>query len=101
MTKERKARVSWTKADYPPEARLVLIDRVAQWCFDNTESWELDNIGVGLAYLFWAIASPDTVVPFDATLENSGGTYDELVKVLKANPNGLAEELVEGGFLIL
>ena len=70
------------KADYPPEARLVLIDRVAQWCFDQTNSWEYRNIGTGLAYLFWAIASPGKVVPFDATLENSGGGYDELVRIL-------------------
>ena len=101
MTKERKARVSWTKADYPPEARLVLIDRVAQWCFDQTNSWEYRNIGTGLAYLFWAIASPGTGAQFDATLANTGGWYDELVKILASNPNGLLKELVDGGFILV
>ena len=86
---------------YTHEERCNLIARVASWCFDNTESWEPDNIGTGLAYLFWAIASPGRVVPFDATLENSGGTYDELIRILKDNPNGLFEELVEGGFIIV
>lgn len=80
---------------------VALIDRVAQWCFDQTESWEPDNIGVGLAYLFWAIASPGTVVPFDATLENSDGTYDELVRILESNPNGLLKELIDGGFILV
>ena len=50
------------------EQRCELIRRVADWCFDETESWEPDNIGTGLAYLFWAIASPDKGAPFDATL---------------------------------
>lgn len=85
---------------YTHEERCDLIARVASWCFDNTESWELNNIGTGLAYLFWAIASPDWVAPFDATLENSGGTYKELVRILQSNPNGLFEHLVEGGFII-
>ena len=89
------------KKIYTPEQRCDLANRVAQWCFDNTNSWEQDNIGTGLAYLLWSITGSDKICAFDATLENSGGTYDELVKVLKANPNGLAEELVEGGFLIL
>ena len=78
-----------------------LIDRVAQWCFDNTNSWEPDNVGTGLAYLFWAIASPGRVVPFDATPGNSGGTYDELIRILESNPNGLLEELVDGGFILV
>jgi len=82
------------------EQRCELIRRVADWCFDETESWEPDNIGTGLAYLFWAIASPDKGVPFDATLENSGGTYKGLIRILQSNPNGLFEELVEGGFII-
>ena len=78
---------------------IELIDRVAQWCFDQTNSWEYQNVGTGLAYLFWAIASPGKVVPFDATLENSGGGYDELVRILDLNPNGLLKELIDGGFI--
>jgi len=86
---------------YTHEERCALLDRVALWCLDSTESWELNNIGTGLAYLFWAITSPGRVAPFDATLENSGGTYKTLVRILKDNPNGLFEELVEGGFIIV
>jgi hypothetical protein len=89
------------KKEYATEERCALLDRVAQWCFDQTNSWEPDNIGIGLAYLFWAIASPGRAVPFDATLENSGGAYKTLVRILKDNPNGLFKELVEGGFIIV
>ena len=83
------------------EERCALIDRVAQWCFDNTESWEYRNVGTGLTYLFWAIASPGQVVPFDATLANTGGWYDELVRILESNPNGLLKELIDGGFILV
>ena len=86
---------------YTHEERCNLIARVASWCFDSTESWEPDNIGTGLAYLFWAIASPSTVVPFDATLANAGGWYDELVRVLELNPNGLRKDLIDGGFILV
>ena len=87
---------------YTHEERCNLIARVASWCLDNTESRELNNIGTGLAYLFWAIASPGRVVlPFDATLENSSSTYKELVRILQSNPSGLLEHLVEGGFIIV
>lgn len=89
------------RTEYPPESRLVLIDRVAQWCFDQANSWEYRNIGTGLAYLFWAIASPGTVVPFDATLANTGGWYDELVRILELNPNGLLKNLIDGGFILV
>ena len=41
------------------EQRLELIRRIADWCYDNTESWTHDRIGLGLAYLFWAIAAGD------------------------------------------
>ena len=83
------------------EARCALISRIAAWCFDNTESWEEYNIGVGLAYLFWAISSPNRVEPFDATLENSGGAYAAFVRILERNPNGLLKDLVDGGFIVV
>ena len=79
--------------------RINLINRTAQWCFDNTEGWSVQNIGTGLAYLFWAIAAADT--PFDATLENSGGCYEPLVDLLRKNPNGLLETLESNGFIIV
>ena len=51
---------------YTHEERCNLIARVASWCFDNTESWEPDNIGTGLAYLFWA-SPPRGRVTHDAS----------------------------------
>ena len=39
--------------------RVDLINRVARWCYDQTESWQTQSFGTGLAYLFWAIASND------------------------------------------
>jgi hypothetical protein len=80
---------------------IALINRTAQWCFDQTNNWEYRNIGTGLAYLFWTIASPGKVVPFDATLANTGGRYDELVRILELNPNGLLKHLVDGGFILV
>ena len=74
------------------EQRLELIQRVADWCYDHTESWAPDRIGLGLAYLFWAIAADDGQ-PFDTTIEPKD-EYAGLVKLLKANPNGLWNELV-------
>ena len=80
------------------EQRLELIRRVADWCYDQTESWAPDRIGLGLAYLFWAIAANDGQ-PFDTTI---GPTeeYAELVKLLKGNPNGLWNELEAAGAIL-
>jgi len=85
---------------YTHEERCALIDRVATWCFDNTQSWEFDHVGEALAYLFWAIAAPRSGDALDASPEHSGD-YDRFVDLLKTNPNGLFEELVEGGFIIV
>ena len=79
------------------EQRLELIQRVADWCYDQTECWGPDRIGLGLAYLFWTIAADDGQ-PFDTTI-GPKDEYGELIKLLKANPNGLWDELVEGGFI--
>ena len=83
------------------DKRCALMDRVARWCFDHTEGWEYNNIGVGLAYLFWVIASPASGDAFDATAKNSGNAYAELIRVLKQNGNGLFEELVKEGFIVI
>ena len=80
------------------EQRLELIRRVADWCYDNTESWALGRIGLGLAYLFWAIAADDGQ-PFDTTI-GPKEQYAELVKLLKANPNGLWGQLVDIGAIV-
>ena len=80
------------------EQRLELIRRVADWCYDNTESWVPDRIGLGLAYLFWAIAAEDGQ-PFDTTI-GSEDEYAELVKLLKSNPNGLWSELKAAGAIL-
>jgi hypothetical protein len=85
---------------YTHEERCDLIARVASWCFDNTESWERDHIGEALAYLFWAIAAPRSGDALDASPEHSGD-YDRFVELLKSNPNGLFDELVEEGFIIV
>ena len=85
---------------YTHEERCALIDRVATWCFDNTQSWEFDHVGEALAYLFWAIAAPRSGSVLDASPEHSGD-YDRFVDLLKTNPNGLFEELVEGGFIVV
>ena len=80
------------------EQRLELMRRVADWCYDQTESWVPDRIGLGLAYLFWAIAAGDGQ-PFDTTI-GPQDEYAELVKLLKSNPNGLWDELVAVGAII-
>ena len=74
--------------------RVDLLNRVARWCYDQTESWQGHSIGMGLAYLFWAIAANDGQ-PFDTTIYPE--QYAELIKILKSNPNGLWDELVAIG----
>ena len=81
------------------QKRCDLINRTAQWCFDQTESWEHKNIGTGLAYLFWAISSTDGS-PFLCGREEAGETYEELVALIKSNPNGLWQTLTASGFVI-
>ena len=80
------------------EQRLEMIRRVADWCYDNSESWASDRIGLGLAYLFWAIAADDGQ-PFDSTI-GPKDQYAALVKLLKSNPNGLWDELVATGAIL-
>lgn len=79
------------------QARLDLVTRTAQWCYDQTESWGHGRFGEGIAYLLWAIAANDGN-PFDSTAcpEN----YAELVLVLKSNPNGLWDELEATGAIV-
>ena len=79
------------------EQRLDLINRTAQWCFDQTESWGHSRFGEGMAYLLWAIAANDGQ-PFDST--TCPKDYAELVLILKANPNGLWDELVAIGAIV-
>ena len=80
------------------EQRLELIRRIADCCYDRTESWAPARIGLGLAYLFWAIAADDGQ-PFDTTI---GPTeeYAGLTKLLKSNPNGLWDELKACGAIL-
>ena len=80
------------------EQRLELTRRVADWCYDNTGSWAPDRIGLGLAYLFWAIAADDGQ-PFDTTI-GLKDEYAKLVRILKSNPNGLRDELVAIGAIV-
>jgi hypothetical protein len=80
------------------EQRLELIRRVADWCYDNTESWAPGRIGLGLAYLFWSIAADDGQ-PFDTTI-GSKDEYAELVKLLKSNPNRLWDKLKAIGAIV-
>ena len=80
------------------EQRLELIRRVADWCYDQTESWAPDRIGLGLAYLFCAIAAGDGQ-PFDTTI-GPKDEYAELERILKANPNGLWDELKAIGAIV-
>lgn len=81
------------------EERCALIDRVSRWCFDNTESWELDDIGTGLAYLSWAIAADDGE-PFDCMTGLMPDYYGKFRELLQSNPNGLWQELLEEGFIV-
>ena len=37
------------------QERLDLVNRTAQWCYDQTESWGHGRFGEGMAYLLWAI----------------------------------------------
>ena len=80
------------------EQRLELIRRVADWVYDRTESWAPDRIGLGLSYLLWAIAADDGQ-PFDTTI-GPKDEYAELVRILKANPNGLWDQLVAIGAIV-
>ena len=79
------------------EQRLDLINRVARWCYDQTQSWGHGRFGEGMAYLLWAIASNDGR-PFDSTV--CPEDYAELVLILKSNPNGLWDELANIGAII-
>ena len=79
------------------QERLDLVNRTAQWCYDQTESWGHGRFGEGLAYLLWAIAANDGR-PFDSSL--CPEDYAELALVLKANPNGLWDELVAIGAIV-
>ena len=77
--------------------RLDLVNRTAQWCYDQTESWGHGRFGEGMAYLMWAIVADDDL-PFDSSL--CPEDYAELVLVLKSNPNGLWDELANVGAII-
>ena len=79
------------------DERCALADRVARWCCDETESWGHGRFGEGLAYLLWAIVANDGQ-PFDSTL--CPADYAELVQILKANPNGLWNELIAAGAIL-
>ncbi len=79
------------------EERCALADRVARWCYDQTESWGHGRFGEGLAYLLWAIAAADGQ-PFDSTI--CPEDYAELVLILKSNPNGLWDELAAVGAIV-
>ena len=69
--------------------RIELINRVCEWVFNNTESFEHLNIGSDLSYLVWAIAANSTWLGKDDDWNK------ELINVIKANPNGLWDELVK------
>lgn len=73
-----------------PKQRCDLITRVAEHCYNRTESWESIGNGDGLAYLFWAIAANDGA-PFDTTIAPE--KYAELVTLLKSHPDGLWAQL--------
>lgn len=77
--------------------RLDLINRVAQWCFDQTETWEEPGLGDGLAYLLWAIASSD-----DEALDTriTPEKYAHLTSLLKSHPHRLWDELVKAKAII-
>ncbi len=80
-----------------PREQLDLITRIAEHCYDHTESWESIGSGDGLAYLFWAIAANDGQ-PFDTTVEPD--KYAELIRILKAAPGGLWEQLKDMGAVV-
>lgn len=88
-----------SKKKLSAEERCALIDRVSRWCFDNSECWELDDIGTGLAYLSWAIAADDGE-PFDFLTKELPGYYAKFRELLQSNPNGLWAELVEREFIV-
>ncbi len=78
------------------EKRIELINHIARWCYDNTESWEVENIGASLAYLFWAIAADD-----GEALDTTIGNHTTLVRILNKNPNKLLDTLTKHKFLII
>jgi hypothetical protein len=77
--------------------RLNMITRIAEHCYDHTESWERIGSGDGLAYLFWAIAANDGQ-PFDTSVAPE--KYAELIKLIKSHPDGLWEQLESIGAAI-
>lgn len=74
------------------DERIGLINRVCEWVFDNTESWEFRSIGVSVAYLVWAIAAGTSWIGPDDEFSDE---QQELVRIIKENPNGLWGELVK------
>lgn len=80
-----------------PEERCELINRVSTWVYDQSESFAVDNLGVGLAYLTWAIAGLHDAAPFDAGIDNV--MYRRFIKVLKANTR-VWDILIKEGFIL-
>ena len=93
MSKTKNNAIKLTADD-----RCALISRVAKWCFSNTESFELDSIGTGLAYLSWAVAADDGE-PFDFLTKEVPDYYRKFKELLQSNPNGLWQELLDCGFI--
>jgi hypothetical protein len=80
------AKKHFTRRKLTPNEKAALVDRIGQWCHDNTESWQHDNIGVGLAYLFWAICG-GFEFDFDSEL------WKPLLTLLKKNKKGLLKSV--------
>lgn len=64
------------------DARLSLVESVAQTVFDNTESFNDRNVGTDLAYLIMAIVSEKDWAEVDWTVEGYGGEC-ELLRLLE------------------
>ena len=65
------------------------------YCYKHTESWQ--DIGEGLAYLFWAISADDGK-PFDASIAED--KYATLIELIKTHPDRLWEQLKTMGAVI-
>ena len=86
------------KKEYTADERCNLIDRVAAYFSERyDDAWRHENVGTGLAYLFWAIADRHDPAPLNLTGEFAT-TYRAIIAALR-DKTELWQELLDGGFI--
>lgn len=71
------------------EQKIELIQKWSDWFYSHTDSFEYDNLGVEIAYLYAAIARNSCIQIFDPEDRNP------LVKLLMENAVSPSDEIWE------